>query len=118
LESGEETVTLHEGFWLAVGATAQALFAGRMVLQWWASERRGQSIVPASFWLLSLAAGGLMLAYAVWRKDPIFICGQAAGLFVYARNVALLQRAATASHPRSAGEFPVSGSTDGTAARV
>jgi len=85
--------------WLAVGGAAQMLFAGRMLVQWIASERRGESIVPRSFWYMSLAAGAMMLAYAMWRRDPVFIVGQSAGLLVYARNVALLQRSGATSRP-------------------
>jgi len=30
--------------------------------------------------------------YAIYRLDPVFMIGQAAGLFVYARNLYLIQR--------------------------
>lgn len=79
--------------WLTVGAVAQALFAGRMLIQWWASERAGQSVVPRTFWVLSCLGGGLMLAYACWRQDPIFVVGQLCGLIVYSRNLALFKAA-------------------------
>ena len=82
-------MTAYQAFWLTIGVVAQALFAGRMVLQWWASERAGQSVVPRTFWTLSCLGGTLMLAYACWRQDPIFVVGQAGGLLVYGRNLAL-----------------------------
>ena len=82
------TVT-HQAFWLTIGVIAQVLFAGRMIVQWWASERAGQSVVPREFWTLSCVGGCLMLAYACWRQDPIFVVGQIGGLFVYTRNLAL-----------------------------
>lgn len=75
--------------WLTIGAVAQVLFAGRMLLQWWASERAGRTIVPHAFWTLSFAGGALMLAYACWRQDPIFVVGQLSGLIVYSRNLIL-----------------------------
>ena len=85
-------MTFH-AVWLVVGGLAQILFAGRMLVQWWASERAGRCVVPRSFWVLSFVGGSLMLAYACWRQDPIFVIGQASGLFVYTRNLALLSRA-------------------------
>jgi lipid-A-disaccharide synthase-like uncharacterized protein len=75
--------------WLVVGFGAQGLFSGRFLLQWIASERKKRSIVPRAFWYLSIAGGALLLAYAVHRRDPVFILGQAAGLVVYIRNLML-----------------------------
>ena len=77
---------------LILGYTAQCLFAGRFAIQWAVSERKGRSVVPLAFWLLSLAGGVLMLGYAVLRKDQVFIVGQAAGLAVYLRNLFLIRR--------------------------
>jgi hypothetical protein len=34
-----------------------------------------------------LACGALLLVYALYRRDPVFIAGQAFGVFVYARNL-------------------------------
>lgn len=75
--------------WLVIGAVAQILFASRMLVQWWVSERHGQSTVPRVFWTLSLLGGGLMLAYSLYRQDPIFVMGQLAGVVIYSRNLAL-----------------------------
>jgi lipid-A-disaccharide synthase-like uncharacterized protein len=83
----------YQAVWLTIGAAAQALFAGRMLVQWWASERAGQSVVPRSFWTLSCVGGTLMLAYACWRQDPVFVVGQLGGLIVYSRNLALFRTA-------------------------
>jgi lipid-A-disaccharide synthase-like uncharacterized protein len=81
-----------EKFWLALGFGAQALFASRFIVQWIASERVGKSIVPTSFWFLSLGGGMLLLTYAIYRRDPVFILGQACGLFIYGRNLTLVFR--------------------------
>ena len=81
-----------EKFWLALGFAAQALFASRFLVQWIASEREGRSVIPFAFWFLSLAGGALLLTYAIWRKDPVFIVGQSCGVFVYTRNLTLLYR--------------------------
>lgn len=81
-------------FWISLGLLGQALFSARFLVQWLASERVRQSIVPTAFWWLSLAGGATLLAYAIWRRDPVFIAGQGAGLFVYIRNLMLIQRSA------------------------
>jgi len=81
-----------EKFWLVLGFAAQALFASRFVVQWIASERVGRSIIPNAFWFLSLAGGLLLLTYAIYRKDPVFILGQATGAFIYTRNLILIYR--------------------------
>jgi len=83
---------MQEPTMLTLGYVAQSLFAGRFLIQWIVSERKGTSAIPVAFWLLSLAGGVLMLLYAVLRRDQVFILGQAAGLFVYARNLILIRR--------------------------
>jgi len=73
--------------WVLLGFVAQAFFTARFVVQWIASERAGRSVVPLAFWLLSIGGGVLLLAYALYRRDPVFIAGQAFGVFVYLRNL-------------------------------
>jgi lipid-A-disaccharide synthase-like uncharacterized protein len=79
-------------FWLVVGFTGQAVFTARMLVQWIASERKRDSVVPAVFWWLSLAGGILLLSYAIHQRDPVIIAGQALGSFIYARNLVLIGR--------------------------
>lgn len=83
-----------DSLWLAIGFGGQALFSMRFLVQWVASERRGRSIVPLAFWYFSIAGGLTLLAYAIYREDPVFIVGQAAGLFIYLRNLQLIRAAA------------------------
>ena len=86
-----------EQVWLGVGLLGQALFSARFLVQWIASERRKQSVVPREFWFFSVGGGFTLLAYAIYRLDPVFIIGQGAGLFVYARNLYFIYRAPVAS---------------------
>ena len=79
-----------------LGLLGQVLFFSRFLVQWVASEKKGRSVVPLSFWYLSLGGGGLLLAYALWRKDPVITLGQLVGLFVYVRNLMLIHRHKTA----------------------
>jgi lipid-A-disaccharide synthase-like uncharacterized protein len=68
------------------------MFTGRFLVQWIASERQGRSVIPVTFWFFSIAGGLLLLAYALYRRDPVFIAGQAFGVFVYVRNLFLIMR--------------------------
>ena len=76
--------------WLAIGLLGQGLFASRFIVQWWASERARRSVVPVMFWYFSLGGGVILLAYSLYKVDPVFIVGQALGLLVYARNLYLI----------------------------
>jgi lipid-A-disaccharide synthase-like uncharacterized protein len=77
---------------ILIGYVAQGLFAMRFVVQWIASERAGRSVVPTTFWVFSIGGGLMLLAYALYRKDPVFIIGQAFGVFVYLRNLQFVIR--------------------------
>ncbi|PYN38222.1 MAG: lipid A biosynthesis protein [Candidatus Rokuibacteriota bacterium] len=78
--------------WLGVGFLGQAFFSARFLIQWIASERLRKSVVPRAFWYFSIGGGMTLLLYALWRRDPVFILGQGAGLFVYARNLYFVLR--------------------------
>ena len=73
--------------WLMVGFAGQALFSMRFLVQWIYSERRRASVIPVAFWYFSLLGGSTLLAYAIFRQDPVFIVGQGTGLFIYMRNL-------------------------------
>jgi lipid-A-disaccharide synthase-like uncharacterized protein len=81
-----------EHLWLAVGFLGQAFFSARFLVQWIASEKKGASVVPVYFWYFSVGGGLMLLLYAIYRRDAVFILGQGAGLFVYARNLYLIHR--------------------------
>lgn len=75
-----------------LGMLGQILFFSRFLVQWIASEKKGKSTIPLSFWYLSIGGGALLLFYAIWRKDPVITLGQLVGLFVYVRNLMLIYR--------------------------
>ncbi|MBV8611733.1 MAG: lipid-A-disaccharide synthase N-terminal domain-containing protein [Singulisphaera sp.] len=79
--------------WLMIGFLGQALFTARFLVQWIASERKRDSVMPVAFWWLSLLGGLTLLSYASYRQDPVIMVGQAMGLVVYARNLMLLGKA-------------------------
>lgn len=76
-----------ETIWIAVGFLGQFIFFMRFFLQWMASEKKKASVIPVSFWYFSIAGGLILLAYALYRKDPVFIAGQSCGVLIYARNL-------------------------------
>ncbi len=73
--------------WVALGFVAQGFFTMRFAVQWIASERARRSVIPVAFWFFSIGGGVLLLIYALYRRDPVFIAGQAFGLVVYIRNL-------------------------------
>ena len=79
-------------FWLYLGFFGQILFFMRFWIQWIASEAKKQSVIPISFWYFSLAGTVVLLAYAIYRRDPVYIVGQGSGLFIYLRNLTLIAR--------------------------
>jgi lipid-A-disaccharide synthase-like uncharacterized protein len=80
-------------WWVLLGVVAQGLFTMRFVVQWIASEKAQRSVVPMTFWWFSIGGGALLLVYALYRRDPVFILGQGFGLFVYLRNLQFVLRA-------------------------
>jgi lipid-A-disaccharide synthase-like uncharacterized protein len=73
--------------WVGIGLMAQLLFSMRFLVQWIATEKARASTMPESFWYFSFFGGIMLLAYACYRVDPVFIVGQATGLVIYTRNL-------------------------------
>ena len=80
-----------DGWWLLLGFGGQVLFMGRFVLQWFISERERKSVIPVSFWYLSIAGALVLLAYAMHRHDMVFTAGQGLGVAIYLRNLRLIR---------------------------
>lgn len=77
----------HNVLWMVIGFTGQGLFSARFLVQWISTERKKSSVIPVAFWYLSIAGGLTLLSYAIYRRDPVFILGQATGVFIYLRNL-------------------------------
>ena len=86
--------TSPEQLMIIVGFGGQALFASRFIIQWIKSEGAKKSVIPVAFWYFSIGGGTVLLLYAIWRQDPVIICGQGLGLFIYARNLYFILRPA------------------------
>lgn len=81
-----------DALWILVGFFGQFFFMMRFIVQWIASEKAQKSVIPDLFWLFSIGGGAVLLIYALYRGDPVFIFGQALGLFIYFRNVYFVMR--------------------------
>ena len=80
-----------EKIFIILGLAGQLMFSARFLVQWIASEKRKKSVVPISFWFLSLFGSFLLLIYAIYRKDIVFILGQLFGFIVYIRNLLIIK---------------------------
>lgn len=87
----------NEQMWITFGLMGQCLFTGRFIVQWLSSESQKKSVIPLSFWFLSIGGAIILLIYAIHRQDPVFMIGQSAGLFIYLRNLQLIHNERTRS---------------------
>lgn len=81
-----------ETVWLGIGFGGQAMFSMRFLVQWLYSERVKKSVIPVAFWYFSIAGSLMLLSYAIYKRDPVFILGQCFGLVVYLRNLYFIKR--------------------------
>ena len=88
----QSLATQPEQLMIIIGFAGQGLFAMRFIIQWLKSEGEGRSVIPLAFWYFSIGGGMVLFLYALWRKDPVIICGQGLGLFIYLRNLYLIYR--------------------------
>ena len=85
--------------WVIIGLIGQFLFILRFGVQWIASERAGRSIIPLSFWYLSVGGAIMLCAYAIYRRDPVFILGQGPNVLFYIRNLMLINKEKKSGQP-------------------
>jgi len=78
--------------WLGVGFFGQFIFFLRFVLQWIASEKNKEVVIPVGFWYLSIAGTIIILVYSIHIKDIVFTTAQVLSLFIYARNLMLVHK--------------------------
>ena len=83
--------------WQVVLAVGQLIFFSRFLVQWIATERRRQVVVPVAFWWLSLAGAAVSLAALVAIHQPVLILAQVVGMVVYGRNLVIHNRQARAA---------------------
>ena len=86
-------------FWLLFGFIGQAMFTMRFIVQWIASEKKKESVIPVAFWYFSLGGGVILLAYAVRQMDPVFIAAYLLNPIIYSRNLYFIHKKKTGSNP-------------------
>src|SRR5213075_646445 len=92
---------------MVIGFIGNALFSMRFLVQWLASERQGESVIPVSFWYWSIGGSIIMFLYFLFRRDPVGVIAYLPNSIIYIRNLMLIRKrrlaytAATSSqHPR------------------
>ena len=79
--------------WKIIGWLGNVVFFSRFLVQWYATERKRQVVVPPAFWWLSLAGSLLLLTYAIfYRRDSVFIFAYAFTWIPYIRNLMIHRR--------------------------
>jgi len=79
--------------WKIVGWSGNVIFFSRFIVQWFATERRKQVVVPTAFWWLSILGTLILLSYsAFYRKDSVFIFAYAFSWIPYVRNLIIHSR--------------------------
>jgi lipid-A-disaccharide synthase-like uncharacterized protein len=103
-------VGLDWSYLMVLGFIGNALFSMRFLVQWIASERQGESVIPVSFWYWSIAGSVLMCIYFIFRRDPVGILAYLPNSLIYIRNLMLIKKggspptaAAPSQHPREVG---------------
>ena len=79
-------------FWTFWGLVSQGFFFARFIIQWWQSEKKGQIVVPKSFWVLSLCGSVMIFIYAIARKDLVFLITGILQFFLFSRNLFLAKK--------------------------
>ena len=77
---------------LLFGIAGQIVFSIRFLYQAVFSARRGESLLPAGFWIISIIGSAAILTYGIIRRDPVVILAQGFGLVTYIRNLMLCYR--------------------------
>ena len=72
---------------LVYGSIGQIIFTFRFIYQWIYSKKENESVLPPTFWWISLTGSMIIVSYGAMVKDPILILGQTFGLVSYIRNL-------------------------------
>jgi lipid-A-disaccharide synthase-like uncharacterized protein len=89
-----------------LGLIGTATFSMRFLVQWWASERQGESVIPVSFWYWSIAGSIIMFVYFLFRRDPVGILAYLPNSIIYIRNLMLIRKRRLAYTAASSSQTP------------
>lgn len=97
---------------LVFGSAGQVIFTLRFVYQWLYSKKRHRSELPVGFWIISLTGSSVIVAYGIFRKDPVLVLGQSFGLVAYVRNLIIGLRESVKGRERPEGNLQRQGGHD------
>jgi lipid-A-disaccharide synthase-like uncharacterized protein len=86
-------------YFTVLGLMGNAIFSTRFLVQWIESERKGESVIPLSFWYWSIAGSAIMCLYFILKRDPVGILAYLPNSFIYFRNLHLIRRRRLESNP-------------------
>ncbi len=79
--------------WKVVGWAGNFVFFSRFMVQWYATEKRKQVVIPVAFWWLSLVGSLCLLSYALfYQRDSVFIFAYLFTWIPYVRNLVIHHR--------------------------
>jgi lipid-A-disaccharide synthase-like uncharacterized protein len=78
--------------WKVIGWLGNLIFSSRFLVQWYATEKRKQVVVPQAFWWLSLIGSLIFLCYSIHQQDSVFIFAYAFTWIPYSRNLIIHRR--------------------------
>ena len=92
---------------VVLGLIGNATFSTRFLVQWYASEKKGESVIPISFWYWSIGGSIIMFLYFLFRRDPVGVIAYLPNSIIYIRNLMLIRKrklaytaASPSQHPR------------------
>ena len=95
---------------VVLGFIGNAIFSMRFLVQWVASERQKESVIPVSFWYWSISGSVIMCFYFIFKRDPVGILAYLPNSLIYIRNLMLIRKrkfaltaAAPSQNPRETG---------------
>ena len=75
------------GVWKVVGWLGNTIFFSRFFVQWYATEKKQQVVIPQAFWWLSLIGSVTLLCYSLHQQDSVFIFAYAFTWIPYIRSL-------------------------------
>lgn len=89
---GDKFLGIEWHTWKVVGWCGNAVFFSRFFVQWLATERKKQVVIPVAFWWLSLVGASLLLTYSIYQQDSVFIFAYLPTFIPYVRNIIIHYR--------------------------
>lgn len=75
-------------FWIyCVGLSAQVFYTGRVLLQWYLSEKHHKVESPGLFWVMSIMGSMILFIYGMLRQDFSIIFGEFLSYYIYMWNI-------------------------------